>query len=235
MGLGIKAQNKIIDSNGGKHMAKAVVDHLVVAASRLEAGVEYIKEVIGVEPSGGGKHISQGTHNKVLRLAGNCYLEVIAIDPEGEKPGFPRWFDLDAENMRRKLKERPRLITWVARTEHLEALVGNSSVNLGEIRPMSRGALSWKLTFTDDGKMPGGGLIPPLIKWETPAHPAGNMAASGCSLIRLEGHHPDPDFIRGALDSLGLSGAMEIKSASGGEEIGLKALLSTPFGEKVLV
>lgn len=215
-------------------MAEAIIDHLVVAANTIEQGVEYIRELTGAEPSGGGKHGAQGTHNKLLKLSENCYLEVISIDPHGEKPGFPRWFDLDSQKMQEKLKIRPRLMTWVARTDHLEALMGQSRIELGSIRSMSRGELNWKMTFTDDGAMLGDGLIPPLIQWDTPFHPAEGMTDSGCSLVRLEGYHTDPEFIRGALDSLGLSREIEIKSAHGVEEVGLKAHIMTPNGVRVL-
>ena len=76
----------------------------------------------GVTLTGGGKHAAMGTHNRVLKLGPGQYLEVIAIDPEGRQPDFPRWFNLDDPGFQARLKIRPRLITWVVRTDNVDAL-----------------------------------------------------------------------------------------------------------------
>jgi hypothetical protein len=104
----------------GQIMTTAHLDHLVLAAHSLTQGVEYIREKLGVEPQGGGQHASQGTHNRLLRLDRGCYLEIISIDPDGNRPGHPRWFDLDSRKLQAKLLERPRLITQLsqARTKN---------------------------------------------------------------------------------------------------------------------
>ena len=40
-----------------------------------------------------------GTHNRLLGLGTNVYLEVIAIDTEAAPPARPRWFSLDTPEM----------------------------------------------------------------------------------------------------------------------------------------
>ncbi|MCE5250948.1 VOC family protein [bacterium] len=215
-------------------MVRAHLDHIVIAAETLEQGVEYVGGILGVEPYGGGKHVAQGTHNKVLRLDDKRYLEVIAIDPEGRKPDFPRWFDLDSARLRSELKIKPRLITWVARTDDIDGLLGQCPLSLGSVRPMSRGQLNWKITCTKDGSMPGGGVIPPIIQWDTPIHPTANMNDSGCSLIRLEGFHTDTEYITKILQSLGLENDITINRVSTTNGIGMRAHIETPGGIKVL-
>ena len=64
----------------------ATLDHLVVAATTLADGIEYIAEITGVTPQPGGKHAAMGTHNALVRLSARTYLEIIAIDPWGPAP-----------------------------------------------------------------------------------------------------------------------------------------------------
>ena len=55
-----------------------------------------------------------GTHNRVMAISSegipDCYLEVIAIDPEAPEPGRPRWFGLDNPELREAVRESPRLV-----------------------------------------------------------------------------------------------------------------------------
>ena len=90
-------------------------DHLIVAATSLEQGVRWIADKLGVQPQSGGKHVTMGTHNALLRIGPRLYLEIIATDPAGVVPARPRWFDLDEPRMRATLAEGPALIHWVAR------------------------------------------------------------------------------------------------------------------------
>jgi hypothetical protein len=150
----------------------AMLDHLVVAANTLDQGSAYVQERLGVSPAGGGTHVAMGTHNRVLKLGPDRYLEVIAIDPDGRQPDSPRWFNLDHPDLQARLKERPRLIAWVARTDAVDALAAAVYGQRIDVRAMQRGALRWRFAFTRDGSLPGDGLIPHLIRWasgfETP-------------------------------------------------------------------
>jgi len=71
------------------------IDHLVVCAESLEEGAAFVEAKLGVAMSAGGKHALMGTHNRLLSLGAEAYLEVIAIDPEAGPPGRARWFGLD--------------------------------------------------------------------------------------------------------------------------------------------
>src|SRR5207244_2336804 len=96
-------------------------DHLVVVARTLEEGAAWIRERLGVEMLAGGRHVTMGTHNRVLPLGQGSYLEVIAIDPEGRAPSRPRWFALDDPATVRLLSTGPALLHWAERTSELEA------------------------------------------------------------------------------------------------------------------
>ncbi|MCO4257245.1 VOC family protein [Pseudarthrobacter cellobiosi] len=104
----------------------ARIDHLVIAADPLEQGVAWCGATFGVQPSGGGKHALMGTHNRVLDISTvrypQCYLEIIAIDPESPAPGRPRWFGLDQPTLREAVRQCPLLVHAVAQTGMMEML-----------------------------------------------------------------------------------------------------------------
>jgi Glyoxalase-like domain len=177
---------------------KLELDHLVVAAATLEEGTEYIRRCLGLELQDGGRHERMGTHNRLLRIDSGAYLEVIAIDPNGIKPEGPRWFGLDS------FEGPPRLVHWVARAQadDLETL---PLPEHGPIHPMTRGSFSWRITIPDDGRLPGGGLIPTLIAWDAGSgHPSEILEVRDCALLQLEATHPAAAWISSRLALLGL-------------------------------
>jgi len=210
------------------------LDHLVLAAHSLTQGVKYIREKLGAEPQGGGQHASQGTHNKLLKLNQGCYLEIIAIDPDGIRPSNPRWFNLDSRKLKEKLLERPRLITWVARTDDIHSLTKLCKIDIGHVHPMRRGQLSWKMTFTQDGSLVLGGQVPALIEWNTDKHPSNSLDKSGCRLVKLEGFHSRPILVQEVVKSLGLGKEILINPVDIEGEEKLKAHIETPTGIVVL-
>jgi hypothetical protein len=209
----------------------AVPDHLVLAAATLAQGIEYVADLTGVAPRPGGRHVAMGTHNALARLGERFYLEIIAIDPQGEKPARPRWFDLDDGDLAADLLERPRLVHWVARTDDLARAVERCPVPLGDVLPFERGSYRWRITVPADGHRPGRGLVPTLIRWDVAEHPADALPRSGLSLVELAGSHPDPATIRNALASLGLRDAMRVTFD---RDARLAAMLQTPRGKVTL-
>src|SRR3982750_3587887 len=119
-------------------MLRATLDHLVVAATTLAQGCDYVESGLGVRPQRGGKHPRMGTHNALLRLGPKLFLEVIAIDPAAPAPGRPRWFDLDEPRMRASLTDGPRLAHYVARTDDIDALRVRAGMDLGEVLGAAR-------------------------------------------------------------------------------------------------
>ncbi len=209
-------------------------DHIVVAADSLDQGCEYVRETLGVAPFGGGEHTAMGTHNRVLKLGDKCYLEVIAINPRAPKPMRPRWFEFDTEEMRRSLREKPRLVTWAIRTDNIEEAAANASAPLGKITAMTRGDLRWRLTLTEDGRLPEAGIIPFLIQWEGNAHPAFKMPESGCTLAGLYGRHPQPETVKQTLQSLGAERLLKVEALGSAPAPFLTAMINTPNGVKEL-
>jgi hypothetical protein len=210
------------------------LDHLVVAAHTLDQGSAYVQDCLGAPMTGGGKHGAMGTHNRVLKLGPGQYLEVIAIDPEGRPPDSPRWFNLDDSEFQARLKIRPKLITWVVRTDNVDSLADAIYGQRMRIRTMQRDALRWRFAFTDDGSMPGGGLIPHLIQWDGHIHPTEKMHDAGCRLLRLDGAHVDWAYVQRVVSSLGLDNLITFHPVSKQHPPGLVAQVKTPAGEMVL-
>lgn len=210
------------------------LDHLVVAAETLEGGRDHIERRLGVRVSAGGRHRAMGTHNCLLRLGERIYLEIIAIDPRAPAPGGPRWFGLDSPDVRQRISVRPRLVAWVARTDHLEDAVGLDCASFGSIRAMSRGDFNWRIAVPDEGAVPGGGVLPMLIAWDVPFHPADRLPESGCRLARLECLAPRPDWAIAILDGLSLTKAIDLVRAADDSVPALRARLATPAGEVLI-
>src|SRR5690606_31926871 len=93
----------------GPARLRSHIDHRVVTAPTLEQGAAYVENAVGIVPQVGGEHPRMGTHNLVLRLGADVYLEVIAVNPKALPPDRPRWFELDGS------LRQPRLATWVDR------------------------------------------------------------------------------------------------------------------------
>ncbi len=76
-------------------------------------------------------------------------------------------------------------------------------------------------------RVPGKGIVPTLIQWDVPTHPAEALPGSGISLAGLAAAHPDPAAIRGALDTLGLAGILPVTYD---RDARLATMLRTPRG-----
>ena len=198
------------------------IDHLVFATPDLAQGVDEIEALTGVRASAGGQHAAWGTHNRLLALGRDAYLEIIAPDPSQPQPTKPRPFGIDTLT-------HSRLVTWAARGSHLEQFARSAAergVHLGEVfsgsRVRSDGAiLSWQLT--SPWLLLEGGLVPFFIDWGESPHPAAS-AAQGLSLVELRAEHPSPHVLSRTLMTLGLG--LPVQRAS------VAALVATIQGPK---
>lgn len=189
----------------------AEIDHIVIGARTLEEGAAYVEAHLGIRPGPGGTHEGRGTHNLLLGLGKDCYLEVIAPDPAQPDPPHPRPFDLDDASVKLMLEAEPRLLAWVARTPVLEAVVTRLGAHhAGEIRAMKRGTLSWRMALPPQNQDMSN-LIPALIQWDDGKGAAARLSDSGVRLRALEAEHPEVDALRNALAARGLEQAMRLR------------------------
>jgi hypothetical protein len=213
----------------------AEIDHIVIGARTLEEGGDYIAAQLGQRPTPGGSHPGIGTHNLLLGLGPERYLEVIAPDPDQPAPAHPRPFDLDDPAVALMLEAGPHLLAWVARTPVLDAVAARlGAAQAGEVRRWSRGDLTWRMAFPPQ-RQDMRNLIPPLIQWDQGSSgenggAAPRLADSGCRLIALEAEHPDVDRLRQALSQRGLEDALKVRR---GAHPRLVARIARPDGAEV--
>ena len=151
---------------------KTTLDHLAIVAPDLDTGCAFVTRALGVDLQPGGAHPRMGTHNRLLRLGPDIYLEVIAIDPSAQRPDRPRWFGMDDLDF----DAPPRLATWVARTDD------NLINRLGEA---SLAGTGWDIA------MIGGGTTLVTLS-ENPAAVQLWRAAPIIRAVVVGGGRPDP-------------------------------------------
>lgn len=199
------------------------LDHLAVTCADLAEGVAYVQEALGVALQPGGQHARFGTHNRLLSLGPDEYLEVIAPDPEAPVPPHPRWFGLDHASV-------PRLGNWIVRVPDL-AVAKMLYPGIGDMLALERGDLKWRISVPPDGSMPQGGAFPTLIEWQgTAPHPSTRLTDVGVRLTRLEISHPQ-------IDTFALKLAAALPDPRLRFHIGtmaLRAWFDTPSGPRTL-
>jgi len=211
-------------------MLRSYLDHLVVTAPSLAAGVEYVERTLGVPLETGGRHLLMGTHNCLLRLGGELYLEVIAVDPDALAPQRSRWFELDPG----RCPPTSRLAAWVARGDDIQRASETLSQSLGPIETMRRGGLEWRITVPEDGSVPLQGIAPMLIQWRNGPHPADRLPDRGCALLEVEGFHPEPERVHSILRTIGFQGPFSAQRTTAGQTAHLVAHIRTPQGTRLL-
>lgn len=208
------------------------LDHLTIIAPTLAEGVAHVHACLGIEMSTGGAHPEMATHNRLLRLGNDVFLEVIAVDPDAPSPGRPRWFGLDdADEIRAAWDRGERLRGWVARTDDLDIAEAHYGRFLGLKTKVSRGDRSWHFLVPPDGSRPVGGLAPSVMDWGARGTPAPTMPDLGARLASFAVEHPDPARAAELYRYLGVAGAPVVRQ---GDELRYRALIETPAGRKEL-
>ncbi|WP_158847817.1 VOC family protein [Saccharothrix deserti] len=175
------------------------IDHIIYAAPDLEAAVADLGTRLGVHAAGGGQHPGQGTHNKLLALGPETYLEIVAPDPDQPEPAGPRPYGVDGVT-------RGGLVGWALGCDDIADALGKARADgfdPGDVIEGHRSAptgtlLRWHLTRN----ALTAGVIPFLISWGDTPHPAAS-APAGLVLESLHVEHPDPASVTGPLHALG--------------------------------
>lgn len=200
------------------------LDHLVITAIDLPVGVAALERALGVRVAPGGQHAAMGTHNRLLSLGPDLYLEVIAVDPDAPAPLHPRWFDLDRRD------GPPRLTHWVCACPDIDAALANAPEGTGTPMDLSRGDLRWRMAVPPTGVLPWDDIAPALIEWQGAAHPAQLLPDRGVRLRGLTVSHPGMDRLRP--DWPALSRLAQVTLTTGTRQ--LVALFDTPDGPRTL-
>ncbi len=198
------------------------LDHLVISTVDLDRGAREVEERLGVPLATGGKHPDMGTHNRLLSLGPDLYLEVIAIDPQAPPPNHPRWFDLD------HFTGPTRLTNWAVNWPAQYPDVPQLPSGTGDWTPLSRGKYRWRMTIPKDGRLPLDGMAPGALIWDCDPTPAQSLPDHGCRLQELKVSHPQADVLENQFSTDLADQPVEFILS---KEIGLSAVLLTPSGQ----
>lgn len=168
-------------------------DHLAISCDSLAEGVAHVETALGVPLAPGGEHAAMGTHNRLLSLGPEEYLEVIAINPKAPGPDQPRWFDIDS------FAGAPRMTNWICRCPDLEAALTAAPAGAGVPWDLERGDLKWRMAVPTDGKLPFTNCFPAMIEWQGSAHPAPRLPDHGIRMTGLTLTHPEAELLSAAL------------------------------------
>tara|TARA_B100000963_G_C22367622_1_gene554434 strand:- start:53 stop:703 length:651 start_codon:yes stop_codon:yes gene_type:complete len=144
------------------------LDHIVFGALTLEEGTKLVESILQVKLSDIGYHKDMGTHNRVIRISEEIYLEVVSIDPQNKNPKNKRWFNLDDPNLQNKLKKSPQIIGYVIETNDL-----NITKYYDPFFEASRSNYNWQFAMPTykndniDSEIIKTGIIPSLIFWKS--------------------------------------------------------------------
>jgi hypothetical protein len=213
----------------------STLDHIVIVASKLEAGVDACERLLGVRLQKGGEHVRFGTHNCLLNLGDGVFLEVIAINPAATAPAFPRWFGMDRNTARPDTGSAAYLATFVVRTNDLASVAG-ALPELGPVCDMQRGTLNWRMAIPQDGALVEGGAVPAVIQWSGEGHPTQSMPDLGIRLVHLDVPHPTPALLEARWARIGLRMDDRLRIVPCRDDVApyLSAQLLTPAGIKTL-
>lgn len=213
----------------------AVLDHLVIGCADLARGTAWLERFLGATLGPIGQHELMGTHNRLVSLGPDCYLELIAIDPSARTHDTPRWFGLDTADVRERITQRPRLIGWVARTTDIDGLSEKTGGTLGSVLGMARGDFQWRITNPDDGFPIEGGLIPHMIQWDVAIHPCERLPDQNLRFTWMEAAHPNPAKVEYLLSEIGLPKKLVMTASPPYSGMTMCAYIQTPTGTKTLM
>ena len=200
----------------------AAFDHFALACQNLEEGVDFVEAMTGVRAAPGGPHPGVGTHNALLSLGTDVYLEIIAVDPNQDAPPRPRPFGIDEHR-------GPRLAAFAihpSQGETIESVsetIRNHGTDPGPVVAMNRvkpdgEEISWRLTLSSNQRM-----VPFVIDWGDTPNPA-TITPKGCLLTEVRGSDPQLDRTVALHQQLGL----DIKVSEGSSW--LEIILQRPDG-----
>ena len=162
------------------------LDHIVFGARSLEEGTNFIEKKLDIKLSEVGYHDFMGTHNRVVKVDKDIYLEVIAIDPSSKSPNENRWFNLDNPKLQKKLEYSPQMIGYVIEAKDKEILK-----HFCTPIKASRGNYKWNFAMPNlesnffNKELIENGIIPSLINWKS-NKPVHEMKKNQLSLKKIE-------------------------------------------------
>jgi hypothetical protein len=208
------------------------LDHLTIVAPTLAEGVAHVRSCIDLDVPFGQRHAYMGTHNHLLQLGDSVYLEIVAIDPQGERPACARWFGLDDQGaVRADWDAGRRLRGWVARAEAIDRVLAGREHVFGRKVSLPWAEPSFEFAIRDDGSLPLDGAAPCIIDRRGVPRSMAAMADLGARLRFFRLEHPDAAAIVAFYRSVAIDRPAVVVA---GSRVHYRAQIETPGGVKEL-
>ena len=209
------------------------LDHLVVIAPTLGEGVAHVRSCTDLDVPFGQRHRYMGSHNHLLQLGDSVYLEIVALDPDGDRPHRARWFGLDdAEAVKADWDAGRRLRAWVARTDAIDLVLARREHVLGRTISLPWTEPQFEFALTDDGALPLNGAAPCVIDRRGRPRSMATMPDLGARLLSFSLAHPDPAAVAALYRELAVD---RPPTVAPGPELRYRARIQTRDGVKELV
>ena len=206
----------------------AIVDHIILSIDSLERGIDLLERETGVRPVYGGAHPGRGTHNALLSLGGNQYIELLSRNPN-DTSELGRQFASRLKEHYGKFKV-PTPTGWAMRVTDADAERARLiaiGFKASDVRPGSRAkpdgqTLSWK-TFDPWGT--GDELLPFAIEWGAGSTHPSLASPAGCRLADFGMTARSPESVGALFRMAGYP--MKVEA---GSKDGLSVTLECPRG-----
>jgi len=195
------------------------IDHIAYAVPKLNEGISYLKKVLGCEINMGGRHLTKGTHNALVNLGNDIYLEIISTDPNNQEIAAPRWMGVD-------LIEQPMATRWALKTNDLNSDLQalkkyNAALAVsfeGSRKKQDGSMLNWQMALPLPD--PAVEIAPFFVDWKDSAHPTYSLEQA-CELLAIKFYHPNPTELQQLFKNLNLEYDV-MKSESAKIELDIK-------------
>jgi len=200
------------------------IDHIVYAVPNLEEAIDELEKRLGMRPTFGGYHDTQGTKNAVFHLGGTCYFEILAVDENNTNIPPPRWMGID-------LISEPCITRWAIKSDdlhHDQAILQKSNPEMGAIKGGQRvlesgNLLKWELIMPL--AKPTIEILPFMLDWsKSDFHPTSQLEPT-CKLIGLKIYHPNSSLYQTTFQELGID--ISIQQSN---KIKIVAVIDSPNG-----
>ena len=173
---------------------KPHVDHVMLGISDLDRGIRELESLTGVRAVLGGEHPGRGTHNALVSLGTDTYIEVIA-------PRAGATVSADLADLAKLEHLTP--VGWAVGASREQVERGGIKTTVpraGSRKQPSGNVLHWE-TFELAERLDNALFF---IQWRDPAkHPA-KTSPGGCSLGGIEFDDPKADELTRVIRALGL-------------------------------
>ena len=158
------------------------LDHVIYGTSDLDAASARIEAELGLEVLPGGRHVGQGSHNRIVPL-GPGYLELLAIADRAEAEASPI-----GRLLLDRLAGDDGLIAWAVSGVDVPAVAERLGSPLHTVRRGTMGAyVTGVETALTDASLPF------FVGSDSPRHPGESGTAGGLTWVEVAG---DVDRLR---------------------------------------